>query len=365
VKVAIFHDYFTSIGGGEKVVMAIADCLHADIYTTECRTPEWFDPQKRIHSLGILSTRPFLKQMGATFRFAQTDLTDQYDFFIFSGNWAHHASRKNQPSLFYCHTPVRALYDLYPLFKSRLPQSIQPAYAAWARGMRISDQRSIQRINLIVANSRHVKERIRHYYHRDAVVIYPPVHTSRYRWREYGNFWLSVNRLYPEKRIELQIEAFSRMPDQHLVIVGGASSGDHADPYGSKIYKMAQKTDNISILGQISETEVIDLYSRCKGLLCTAVAEDFGITPLEAMASGKPVIAVAEGGYLETVTPDCGKLIKPDIRDIIKAVQSVSMHPEMYREFCMNRASVFDISVFNTAIKKTTEETYETWSDSV
>lgn len=345
--------------------MAIADCLHADIYTTECRTPEWFDPQKRIHSLGILSTRPFLKQMGATFRFAQTDLTDQYDFFIFSGNWAHHASRKNQPSLFYCHTPVRALYDLYPLFKSRLPQSIQPAYAAWARGMRISDQRSIQRINLIVANSRHVKERIRHYYHRDAVVIYPPVHTSRYRWREYGNFWLSVNRLYPEKRIELQIEAFSRMPDQHLVIVGGASSGDHADPYGSKIYKMAQKTDNISILGQISETEVIDLYSRCKGLLCTAVAEDFGITPLEAMASGKPVIAVAEGGYLETVTPDCGKLIKPDIRDIIKAVQSVSMHPEMYREFCMNRASVFDISVFNTAIKKTTEETYETWSDSV
>ena len=345
--------------------MAIADCLHADIYTTECRTPEWFDPQKRIHSLGILSTRPFLKQMGATIRFAQTDLTDQYDFFIFSGNWAHHASRKNQPSLFYCHTPVRALYDLYPLFKSRLPQSIQPAYAAWARGMRISDQRSIQRINLIVANSRHVKERIRHYYHRDAVVIYPPVHTSRYRWREYGNFWLSVNRLYPEKRIELQIEAFSRMPDQHLVIVGGASSGDHADPYGSKIYKMAQKTDNISILGQISETEVIDLYSRCKGLLCTAVAEDFGITPLEAMASGKPVIAVAEGGYLETVTPDCGKLIKPDIRDIIKAVQSVSMHPEMYREFCMNRASVFDISVFNTAIKKTTEETYETWSDSV
>ncbi len=345
--------------------MAIADCLHADIYTTECRTPEWFDPQKRIHSLGILSTRPFLKQMGATFRFAQTDLTDQYDFFIFSGNWAHHASRKNQPSLFYCHTPVRALYDLYPLFKSRLPQSIQPAYAAWARGMRISDQRSIQRINLIVANSRHVKERIRHYYHRDAVVIYPPVHTSRYRWREYGNFWLSVNRLYPEKRIELQIEAFSRMPDQHLVIVGGASSGDHADPYGSKIYKMAQKTDNISILGQISETEVIDLYSRCKGLLCTAVAEDFGITPLEAMASGKPVIAVAEGGYLETVTPDCGKLVKPGIHDIMKAVQSVSRHPEMYREFCMKRASRFDISIFNTAMKNITAETYETWSDSV
>ena len=172
-------------------------------------------------------------------------------------------------------------------------------------------------------------------------------------------------RLYPEKRIELQIEAFSHMPDQNLVIVGGASSGDHADPYGSRICKMAEKSDNVTILGQISDTEVIDLYSRCKGFICTAVAEDFGITPLEAMASGKPVVAVAEGGFLETVTPDCGKLINPDVHDIISAVRSVSHNPEEYREFCIKRASLFDTSVFNAAMRLITNETYETWSDLV
>lgn len=364
MKVAIFHDYFSTIGGGEKVVMAIADCLNADIYTTDCSVPDWFDPRGRIQSIGNISNLAFLRQMGTAYNFWRANLSDRYDFFIFSGNWAHHASRQNHPSLLYCHTPVRAFYDLYPVFKSRLPRPIQPAYSVWVSGMRILDQRSIGRIDQIVANSKTVQGRIRQYYHRDASIIYPPVDTSRYSCGEYGNFWLSVNRFYPEKRIELQIEAFSHLLDQNLVIVGGMGYGDHASSYAHDISKMAEHKDNIKILGQISDTELSSLYSQCRGLICTAMEEDFGITPLEAMASGKPVIAVAEGGFLETVTPECGQLIKPEVGDIISAVRSVSQHPQDYRESCLLRASRFDISIFNSAIRNIVAGTYDTWSDS-
>lgn len=363
MKIAIFHDYFSSIGGGEKVVMAIADCLHAEIYTTEYRIPASFDPHNRIHSLGSVSHRQFIKQMTSAFRFFQADFSGQYDLFLFSGNWAHHASRNNQPSLLYCHTPVRALYDLYPVFKSHLPWIVQPAYSAWACAMRMQDQRSIQKIDRIIANSKTVQSRVERYYHRDARVIYPPVDTSRYSCREYGNFWLSVNRLYPEKRIELQIEAFSRMPDHNLVIVGGMGSGDHAAPYAMKIRTLAERFKNITILGQVSDDELIDLYSRCTGLICTAIEEDFGITPLEAMASGKPVVAVKEGGFLETVTEECGVFVKPEVRDVINAVRTISLNPEGYKTHCQDRAKEFDISIFQREIREVVKETHNQWSD--
>jgi len=364
VRVAIFHDYFSNIGGGEKVVLAMADSLNADIYTSDFSIPTEFDPNKRIHQLGNISSRLLIRQMDATMLFWSCDFSAEYDIYIFSGNWAHHASRKHSPSIFYCNTPVRALYDLYPVFKKRLPLPLRPIYSSWATVMRALDNRSIARIDEIIANSKNVQNRIKQYYHRDAPIIYPPVDTSRYFCHEYGDFWLSVNRIYPEKRIELQIEAFSHMPDQNLVIVGGVSVGDHAGPYAKKILKMANGKKNITIQGQISDDQLISLYSDCKGLICTAIEEDFGITPLEAMASGKPVIAVAEGGFLETVTPECGQLIRYNVDDIITAVQSVSKNPEIFHDPCLAQASKFDVKVFNAAIRDIVIKTYESGSNS-
>jgi glycosyltransferase involved in cell wall biosynthesis len=211
------------------------------------------------------------------------------------------------------------------------------------------DIRSIRNIDHIIANSEHIKEKISYYYRRDAEVIYPPLDVGKFFCKSYENFWLSVNRLYPEKRIELQIESFRNLPDETLVIVGGFAEGDHATPYAEKI-----QTDlpvNVRILGQVSESELINLYARCRGLICTSIDEPFGLTPLEAMASGKPVIAVDSGGFRETVTNDTGILVQPDVKNIINAIRQVSKDPARYHDACIKRAKTFDVAIFREKIR--------------
>jgi hypothetical protein len=108
--------------------------------------------------------------------------------------------------------------------------------------------------------------------------------------------------------------------------------------------------------GEVSEEELLDLYSRCRGLICTAVDEDFGLTPLEAMASGKPVIAVDEGGFRETVTLPTGRLVPPTDRFITDAIKTLTEDPESWRNACQKRARAFDLSVFREKIRKAVQE---------
>jgi len=215
--------------------------------------------------------------------------------------------------------------------------------------MRWYDRRSIRDIDRIIAISQITKERIEQFLQYKADVIYPPVNTSQFRFKESGDFWLSVNRLYPEKRIELQIESFRRMPDQKLVIAGGFSKGDHAEGYTKLLLR--NLPDNVRILGEVREKELVDLYACCRGLICTALNEDFGLTPLEAMASGKPVVAVNEGGFCETVTRETGRLVYPNLSAIIEAVQDVSDKADSFRMACQARAQIFDIAIFAEKMK--------------
>jgi glycosyltransferase involved in cell wall biosynthesis len=107
---------------------------------------------------------------------------------------------------------------------------------------------------------------------------------------------------------------------------------------------------DVKILGEVTEEKLINLYSRCRTFICTAVDEDFGITPVEAMASGKPV-AVNEGGYRETVTPDTGILVNPDIVAIMAAIKSITSNPSKYKNACQIRAKKFDIHHFKEQTK--------------
>jgi glycosyltransferase involved in cell wall biosynthesis len=349
VRIAIFHDYFGAIGGGERVVIALAKILDADIITTDTDVIQKIDPSVRVFSLGKTIKIPPFKQISATLKFYFCDFSKKYDFFIFTGNWSHVAAYRHHPNIWYCYTPVRAFYDLYPAFLRRQNFVTRQMFRCWVYVNRWFDQRSVTHIDRIIAISQNVQNRILHYHHREADMIYPPVDTSLYRCIEYGNFWLSVNRIYPEKRIELQIEAFRQIPEEKLIIVGGYAEGDHASRYAEKIGH--NLPPNVTFRGEVTESELRDLYAHCKAHICTAIDEDYGLTPLEAMASGKPVVAVNEGGYRETVTSSEGLLVESNVDKIAGAIRFIAKDPARYKEHCFSRAKKFDITEFRNQVE--------------
>ena len=354
MKIAIFHDYIGAIGGGEKLVLTLARALNADVITTDVdkdsiKKMEFEDVN--IISLGSTVKLSPLKQISASIKFALCDYSKKYDFFIFSGNWAHFASKRHKPNLYYCHTPVRAFYDLYDSFLNRQHFYIKPLFILWVAIHKPLSEYYMTYVEKIITNSKNTQSRIKRYMHKDADIIYPPIDTSKYKFEISGDFWLSVNRLYPEKRVELQIDAFRLMPEEKLIIVGGYAEGDHAAKYAEMIKNNLPK--NVDLKKAVTDKELVYLYANCKGLITTAMDEDFGMTPVEAMASGKPVIAVNEGGYLESIVDrKTGILIEPNIHNIITAINIISNNPEKYRNVCEEQAKRFDKYIFIKNIKK-------------
>jgi glycosyltransferase involved in cell wall biosynthesis len=359
MKIAIFHDYFGAIGGGERVVLLMARILDADIITTDIDALKKLDPHVRVISLGPTPKYRGYKQVAAFLKFYLCDFSHNYDLFIFSGNWAHYAAHRHHPNIWYCHTPVRAFYDLYQAFLQRLDIISRQEFRIWSWFQRRFDRRSVHDIDMIIANSKNVQGRIRRIYNRDADIIFPPVITSRFYNAGFGDFWLSVNRIYPEKRIELQIDAFRNLPEEKLVIVGGYAAGDHAGGYLKKL--QCQLPANITMAGEVTEENLLNLYANCKGFICTAIDEDFGLTPLEAMASGKPVVAVDEGGFRETVNPQTGMLVSASRESIVDAIRSVSRDPASFREACIARARQFDLPMFRERIITTVQSVYSAY----
>ena len=348
MRIVIFHDHFGMIGGGEKAILTLARAMDADIITTDIKykaIEKMGFKDVNVLSLGETIKIPPLKQISESVFFAGCDFSNKYDFFILSGEWALFAARKHHPNLWYCYTPVRAFYDLYETFLQRQSLVTRQFFRFWVALHRPFYRHCTESVDTIIAISENTRKRIKNYLHRESIVIYPPVDIASFTCSNYDNFWLSVNRLYPEKRLELQIEAFRQLPEEQLIIVGGYAVGDHALKYAERIRR--NLPENVELLGEVTDKELIDLYAQCKGYITTALDEDFGITPIEAMAAGKPVIAVKEGGYLESLVDGVtGLLIDADVESVVNAVGSISKEPEIYKEACQERAKLFDKSIF-------------------
>ncbi|MFA6048895.1 MAG: glycosyltransferase [Candidatus Micrarchaeia archaeon] len=354
-RIAIFHDYFGAIGGGEKLVLTLARALRADVITTDVDRDSikkmGFDGVKII-SLGETVKFPPLKQIHASLLFAFCDFSRNYDFFVFEGNWSHYAAWRHKPNLYYCNTPVRAFYDLRDAFIARQPTPVHKIlFWCWTSIHSLFDRWSVRSsLQSVISNSKNVQNRVKKYYDRESKVVYPPIDVANYRFSKFGGFWLSVNRLYPEKRVGLQFETFRMLPREHLVVVGGVAKGDHAEKSLCALLKATP--GNVEILGAVSEEKLRGLYADCKAFITTAVDEDFGMTPVEAMASGKPVVAVNEGGYRETVVDGkTGYLVAADAGSLAKAVEKVSKNPAKFKEACLSHARQFDEKVFVSQIR--------------
>jgi len=347
VRIAVLHDFFGTIGGGEKLVLEIAKGLGADVITTHIdRANLKKIGNPAVKSLGEPWQLPVLKQISTSWIFSRAKL--DYDFYILSGNWAIFAAKKNKPNMLYCHTPVRMFYQDYAHFYSIAPIWAKPFFTTWVLLHKKWLERYLPHIGRIVANSEECKRRVSKYYTRECAVVYPPI--KRYAYRKNGDFWLSVNRIYPHKRLELQIEAFRKMPDSKLIIVGGTTKGDHSSRYMKRITK--NPPANVIFLGEVNETELARLYGDCKGFITTSQNEDFGMTVLEAMSAGKPVVATAEGGHLETmISGKTGYLVKADAGEIAKAVEKISKDPLKFRNACERRARKYSVDAFIQKMK--------------
>lgn len=358
MTIAIFHNYLDNIGGAEIVGLTLARELKADIYTTNIDAEKikkmgFADVLPRIHSIGKVPINAPFRQQISLWKFRCLNLKNKYDFYIIEGDWAMSGAVNNHPNLWYVHSPIREIWDLKKYTKENLASFWEkPLFEIWVFVNRFLNKKYVNSVEKILCNSENTKNRIKKYLNKDAIVVYPPIETKNFAYKKNGDFWLSVNRLITHKRIDMQLEAFKNLPNEKLVIVGSYEKSKHFMKYANNCRKI--KPDNVEIKSWVSKEELIDLYANCKGFITTSKDEDFGMNVIEAMASGKPVIAPAEGGYLETVINNrTGLLIQNiDARKLTEAIKNVSKNPEQYKDNCIEQAKNFDTNVFIKRIKE-------------
>ncbi|MBI4519531.1 MAG: glycosyltransferase [Gemmatimonadetes bacterium] len=302
MRVALVHDWLTGMRGGERVLEAMVSLYpDAEIFTL-------------LHEPGSVSRRIEQRPIRTSFIDRLPRAADLYryylpffpaaverfdlrgfDLIISSSHCVAKGVRhpRGVPHLCYCHTPMRYIWDRFDDYfgPSRAGTWLRGAMTITAPALRRWDVRTAQRVDVFVAISRWVAERIRRCYDRSAEVVYPPVEVERFRpAANRQDFYLIVSALVPYKRVDLAIEAFNRLR-RRLVVVGDG-------PEARRLRAMAGA--NVLFTGRVSDEEVADWMGRCRAFVFAGV-EDFGIAVIEAQAAGAPVIAYAAGGALETV----------------------------------------------------------------
>jgi len=307
LKTAIIHDWLVSYAGSERVLeQIIAMYPEADLYSLIDFIPgsdRNFIQNKIVHT-SFIQKLPFARNKYRSylpFMPLAIELFDlsQYDLVLSSS----HAVAKgaltssNQMHICYCHTPMRYAWDLYHQYlrESGLDKGIKGRVAQLIlHYIRMWDYTSAQRVDYFIANSKFIASRIKKNYGREAVVIYPPIDTDKYRLcSNKDDYYVTASRLVPYKKVDLIVEAFSHMPDKRLVVIGD----------GPDLLKVKSKASkNIEILGYQQDSVLREYLQKAKAFVFAA-EEDFGILPVEAQACGTPVIAYGKGGITETVIP--------------------------------------------------------------
>jgi glycosyltransferase involved in cell wall biosynthesis len=360
MRVAVLHDHLHFIGGGERVALTLGSAFNADVYVTDLdpRLPARAGmPAVQATEIARVPQKPPMRQNAQARAFRDVTIPD-HDVYVLSGNWAVFAAPRFHPNVWYCHTPVRVFYDLRDSFLDSLSPVQRSVARRWIDRRRPEYEAAIAGVDAIVANSRNVSDRIQRFLGRTSEVVYPPVDTARYRFARVGDFWLSVNRLSHEKRLDLQMEGFRRLPRERLVVAGGPQTGVRMD----RVVRSLNPPRNVEFLGEVDDAKLREMYATCRGLIATSRDEDFGLAPVEAMASGKAVVAVDEGGYRESVVHGKTGWLEPATPERLAARVSEST-PEALaamRAACEARARGFDSRRFVDRMRELLERAART-----
>jgi len=357
VKIAIIVDRLTNYGGVERIVLLMAKEFNADIYTGFWKRDTSFSEFQNFNITELIPYDSFAYKLPYRIRgrylhykFSKLKLKD-YDFYIFHGGKSLELAKEHHPNLWYCHSPTIWLYDLYEEELRGFNFLKRQLFRVSCHFLRKRDKKNVSYVDKIVTNSKNVKDRVRRIYGRDADVVYPPVNLKKFKYNKTDDFYLSTARLTPDKRVDVIIKAFQKIPNKKLVVSSGGTEL-------SKIQQLAKGYRNINVLGWISEDKLRELYGNCIATVFASLYEDLGMVALESMAAGKPVIASGDKGFRETVIDKkTGLLIKPTVENIIKAVEW--MTPERAKEMrkaCEERAKDFSEEKFIEGIRKAIEE---------
>jgi len=361
MKVALIHDFLTQYGGAEKVLEAFQEIWpQAPIFTLFYDGKKLKDKFSRANvkispiqnlPLALSFYRFYLPLMPAAIeRFN----LNEYDLIISdSSAFAKGViSKSTSLHISYIHCPTRYLWadSLRYLDNLKGAEKILSKFIAPAlTNLRVWDYQATQRPDYLLANSNFIAQEIQHFYHRQAKTIYPPVETNRFFISEkQENYFLLISRLKPYKKIDLAIEAFNQL-GLPLKIIGGGNIPS---------YKRKAKK-NIEFLGFINEKTKVKYLSRAQALIFPQ-KEDFGITVLESMASGRPVIAYQAGGALETIVErETGLFFKKQtpeaLAEAVDRFKSEDFDPAKIRQ----QALKFDKEVFKKKIKEFVNEAWK------
>lgn len=351
LKIAIVVEELTQLGGAERIL----DCLLELFPKSPIYTLVW-DKEKTLHRYDKFNVRPsFIQKLPFGIKHYKwylpwmakavesLDLRG-YDIIV-SITSALVKGVKTSPSqlhICYCNTPTRYLWvdsDEY-VKNAPIPIFVRPLMPWIIRNLRKWDIVASKRPDYFIANSKNVQQRIKKYYNRDSDIIYPTVDTTKFHPAKKENYFLLVSRLEPYKKVELVLAAFKNL-NENLKIVGGGSRYQEMKNY---------HLPNVAFLGRKSDQELAKLYAAAKALIFPQ-EEDFGLTPIEAMVAGTPVIAYGKGGVLETVVPgQTGEFFVPQTAEALAKVIKNFRVDKYKKEDLQNQAAKFDHQVFKTQI---------------